>query len=69
MGWLKARTQRKYLKECLTQIGKLDKKTDEEKITTLYIERKITDSDRQLLNDKIAEYYNNTNGSDGSPIK
>jgi len=64
-GWLKARRQRKHLKECINQIGKLDKNTMEEKITGYYIEGKLNEDHRQLLKDKISEYYGSVKGSEG----
>ena len=57
MGRVKARTQRGHLKECINEIGKLDKNTIEEMITRYYIDGKISESHHKLLNDKIAEYY------------
>ena len=54
---VKARTQRKHLKECITQIGKLDKNAIEDKIIGYYVDGKISEDHRQLLNDKISEYY------------
>jgi YVTN family beta-propeller protein len=63
MGWVKAKTQRKYLKECIYQIGKLDRNAVEEVITGYYVDGKISESHRQLLKDKISEYYENVKGS------
>ena len=57
IGWVKARTQRKYLKECFDLIGKLDRNAIEEMITGYYVDGKISESHRQLLKDKISEYY------------
>jgi hypothetical protein len=54
---VKARTQRKHLKECINQIGKLDKNAIEEKITEYYVKGKLSEDHRQLLNDKISQYY------------
>lgn len=65
IGWIRGKVQRRNLKECLTQIGKLDKNTLEEKITRLYVDGKINDSHHQLLINKITEHYE----SRGSPIK
>src|ERR1041385_690253 len=53
MGRIKARTQSKYLKECIEQIGKLNKNVIEEKIIRYYVEEKINENHRQLLKDKI----------------
>lgn len=69
ISWIRAKRQRKYLKECINQIGKLDKNAIEEMITGYYVEGKISQDHRQLLKDKISEYYGNTNGPYGSPIK
>lgn len=41
-GWYKARTQLKYLKECIDQIDKLDKNTIEDKIKGYYVDGKIS---------------------------
>jgi short-subunit dehydrogenase involved in D-alanine esterification of teichoic acids len=64
IGWVKARTQRKHLEECITQIGKLDKNAMEEKIIGYYVEGKISEDHRQLLKDKISEYYENQKSSE-----
>jgi len=40
IGWRKA--QRKYVKECINQIGKLDKETMEDKIIGYYVDGKIS---------------------------
>jgi YVTN family beta-propeller protein len=69
ISWLNAKTHRKYLRECINQIGILDKNTIEERITRLYIDGKLNESHRQLLEDKIAEHYDKVNRSSGSPIK
>jgi hypothetical protein len=53
-GWVKAKTQRKCLKE--RQIGMLDRNATEEMITGYYIDGKISESHRQLLKNKISEY-------------
>ena len=68
MGWVKARTQRKYLKECINQIGKLDRNAIEEMIIGYYVDGKINEDHRQLLKDKISEYYENVKSSKRSPI-
>jgi YVTN family beta-propeller protein len=62
-GWVKARNQLKHLKECINQIGKLDKNAIEEKIIGYYVDGKINEDHRQLLKDKISEYYENVKGS------
>jgi YVTN family beta-propeller protein len=70
IGWLIARTQRKHLKECINQIGKLNKKAIEEKIIRYYIDGKISEDHRQLLKDKISLYYDSDKNSDefGTPL-
>jgi hypothetical protein len=62
IGWIRAKRQRKYLKECINQIGKLDKNAIEKMITGYYVDGKISQDHRQLLKDSIAEYYDNKNG-------
>lgn len=57
MGWVKARTQRKYLKICINQIGTLNRNDIEEMITGYFVDGKISDSHRELLKDKISEHY------------
>jgi YVTN family beta-propeller protein len=64
VGLVKARTQRTYLKECINQIGKLDKNAIEEKITGYYVDGRISEDHRQFLRDKISEYYDNVKGSE-----
>lgn len=59
IAWSRARSQRSNLKECLSQIGKLDKSAMEEKIIKYYADGKISDAHRQLLKEKITEYYGN----------
>ncbi|MFZ0515320.1 MAG: hypothetical protein WAM14_27230 [Candidatus Nitrosopolaris sp.] len=57
IGQRKTRTQRKYFKECISQVGKLDKNAIEDKIIGYYADGKLSDVQHQLLNDKISEYY------------
>jgi YVTN family beta-propeller protein len=64
VGWVKARTQRKNLRECLNQIGRLDKNAIEEKIIGYYVDGKLSEDHRQLLKDKISEYYGSVKGSE-----
>ena len=66
IGWRKTRTQRKYFKECINQIGRLDKNAIEDKIIGYYADGKISEDHRQLLKDKISEYYEIEKGSEGS---
>jgi YVTN family beta-propeller protein len=70
IGWRKTKTQRKYFKECENQIGKLDKDAIEEKIIGYYVDGKISQEHRQLLDDKISQYYKKQNGSQryGAPF-
>src|SRR5215831_7905681 len=49
IGWARARTQRGNLKECLGQIGKLDKRAIEDKIIKYYADGKLSESHRELL--------------------
>jgi hypothetical protein len=63
MGWIKARTQRKYLKECLNQIGTLNRNDLEKKITGYFVDGKLSDSHRELLKDKISEHHENVKGT------
>jgi len=65
IGWRKARTQRKYVKECINQIGKLDKEAMEDKIIGYYIDGKISVNHRQILKDKISEYFDSVKRSEG----
>lgn len=58
IGWRKIRTQRKYFKECISQIDRLDKNAIEDKIIGYYADGKLSDVQHQLLNDKISKYYN-----------
>jgi hypothetical protein len=69
ISWLNGRRQRGYLQQYITQIGKFDKNRLEKRITSSYIEGKINDSHYQLLKDKISEYYDSVDTSQGSPIK
>jgi hypothetical protein len=48
-----------YLKECIHQIGKLDRSAIEEMVTGYYVDGKISESHRQLIKDKISQYYEN----------
>jgi DNA-binding beta-propeller fold protein YncE len=50
-------------------LGKGDKAKIENKITELYTNGKISDAHHQMLKDKISEYYNEVNKSQGLPIK
>jgi hypothetical protein len=59
----KTRVQLKNLEECISQIGKLDKNSIEDKMKRYYLSGKISDDHRQFLKDSISEYYDNTKGS------
>jgi hypothetical protein len=65
IGWSKTRTQRKYFKECINQIGRLDKKT-----IGYYADGNLSDVQHQFLNNKISEYYTKEKGSEryGAPF-
>jgi YVTN family beta-propeller protein len=62
-SWVKAETQRKHLRECVDQIGKLDKSGIEDKMKGYYVQGKISEDHRQFLKDKISEYYEEEKGS------
>lgn len=70
IGFAKAKMQRKHMKECIEEIGKLDKNTIEEKITGYYVEGKLNEDHRQLLKDKISDYYGRDKSSEryGAPF-
>ncbi|MFY9798657.1 MAG: hypothetical protein WCC17_18955 [Candidatus Nitrosopolaris sp.] len=70
IGRRKTSTQRKYFRECENQIGKLDKNAIEEKVIAYYVDGKISQDHRQLLNDKISEYYEKEKTSErhGAPF-
>ena len=57
VGWIRERNQRKHLKECINQIGRLDKKEIEERTMEYYVDGKIDGDHHKILKDKIAEYY------------
>jgi hypothetical protein len=65
-GWVKARRQLEHLKECMNEIavGKLDKNAIEDKIIGYYVDGKLSEDHRQLLKDKISEYYGSVKGSE-----
>ncbi|MFY9795062.1 MAG: hypothetical protein WAK17_22245 [Candidatus Nitrosopolaris sp.] len=54
------KNQLEHLKECPNQIGKLDKNAIEERIVGYYVQGKTSEDHRQLLKDKISEYYEGT---------
>jgi YVTN family beta-propeller protein len=62
-GWVKTRRQLKHLKECIEQIGKLDKNAIEEKMKGYYVEGKISEDHRQFLKERISEYYDSVKDS------
>ena len=43
IGWRKARIQRRYVKECINQIGRSDKNAMEDKVIGYYVEGKLTE--------------------------
>ena len=55
--WLNGKRKRKYVKQCMDQIGKLDKNTMERQIVRLYMEGKIDESQHDFLVDKINDNY------------
>ena len=68
-GWRRARTQRTHLEECIKMIDddvdKSRKNTIEKKIIGYYVKGKLSEDHRQLLKDKISEYYGSVKGSEG----
>jgi hypothetical protein len=56
-GWRRARNQRAHLRECIEMIdddvGKSHKDAIEDKIIGYYVDGKLSEDHRQLLNDKI----------------
>jgi len=72
LGWLlpslagrvKTIRQLKHLRECVSQIGKLDRNSMEDKIKGYYVHGKISEEHRQFLKDKISESYDNVKGSE-----
>ncbi|MGA9153859.1 MAG: hypothetical protein WBZ36_25035 [Candidatus Nitrosopolaris sp.] len=70
-GWIKNRRQLENLKQCINQIGRLDKNAIEEKMKGYYVEGKISEDHRQFLKDKISEYYDSSKGSEeySAPFK
>jgi hypothetical protein len=67
-GWRRARKQRTHLRECIKMIdddvGKLHKNTIVDKIFGYYVDGKLSEDHRQLLKDKISEYYGGIKGSE-----
>jgi hypothetical protein len=69
MGSRTARIQRKYFEECKNQIGRLDKNAMEGRIIEYWADGKLSEDHRQLLKDKISEYYDSVKGSGyGAPF-
>ena len=63
-----ARNQRTHLEECIKMIdedvGKSQKNAIEDKIIGYYVKGKLSEDHRQLLKDKISEYYGSFKGSE-----
>ena len=47
-GWIKRRTQLEHLKECVNQIGKLDRNAIEDKMKGYYVEGKISEGSSSI---------------------
>jgi YVTN family beta-propeller protein len=68
--WLNGRRQRKHFKEYLDKIDKSDKSTIERGISKLYADGKISESQHQILKDKVSEQYKVADQlGKGSPVK
>jgi YVTN family beta-propeller protein len=67
IGWRKTRTQLKYFKECINDIG-IGKNKIEDKIIGYYADGKLSDVHHQLLKDKISEHYEKGSERYGAPI-
>jgi YVTN family beta-propeller protein len=71
-GWLRTRKQHKHLKKCVKMIdddvGKSRKNAIEDIIIGYYVKGKLIEAHRQLLKDKISEYYDSAKGSEGAPF-
>ena len=67
-GWRRARNQRTHLRECIKMIdddvGKSHKDGIENKMFGYYVDGKLSEDHRQLLKDKISEYYGSVKGSE-----
>ena len=67
-GWVKAERQLEHLKECVNMIdedvGKSHQNAIKEKIMGYRVDGKLSEDHRQLLKDKISEYYGSVNGSE-----
>jgi YVTN family beta-propeller protein len=61
--WIKTRRERNYLKMVMNEIGKLDKNSMEDVINASYTAGKINKDDREILKDRISEYYKHEKGS------
>jgi len=68
-GWRRARNQRTHLEECIKidyDVGKSHKDAIEEKILRYYVDGKLSEDPRQLLKDKISEYYGSVKDESGA---
>jgi hypothetical protein len=67
-GWRRGRNQRTHLEECIKMIdedvGKSRRDAIEKKIIGYYVKGKLSEDHRQLLKDKISEYYGSVKGSE-----
>jgi hypothetical protein len=67
-GWWRTKEQRTHLRECIKMIvddaGKSRKDAIEDKILGYYVDGKLSEDHRQLLKDKISEYYGSVKGSE-----
>jgi hypothetical protein len=67
-GWRRARKQRTHLRECIQMIdddvGKSHKNAIEDTVFCYYVDGKLSEDHRQLLKDKISEYYGSVKGSE-----
>jgi hypothetical protein len=66
-GWWSTKEQRTRLRECIMIVddaGKSRKDAIEDKILGYYVDGKLSEDHRQLLKDKISEYYGSVKGSD-----
>jgi YVTN family beta-propeller protein len=68
-AWKRTKNQHTHLRECIDMIGndkdKSQKNAIEDKILGYYVDGKLSEDHRQLLKDKISEYYDSVKGSEG----
>jgi hypothetical protein len=67
-GWRRTKEQRTHLRECVKMIvddaGKSHQNAIKEKIMGYRVDGKLSEDHRQLLKDKISEYYGSVKGSE-----